>query len=232
MGAHERNPPPMIALLVMTDGRPELIDRTIASAMAELRGPITERWIHDDSGSGAHRRKLEQDYPTFQVIHGGSRLGFGGAIANAWTILRRHTRARFVFHLEDDFTFRRPVDLLAMAEVLEVRRHLVQLALRRQPWNDQERLAGGIVEMHPTDWQDHRIGEWQWLESQRNFTTNPSLYPAALMARGWPEERHSEGIFGIRLLAEHPDARFGYWGARDSGEWVEHIGTARAGIGY
>lgn len=222
----------MICLLVMTDGRDELLARTIESARASLTGPITERVIYDDTGDPEHRNDLRARYPDF-LVFGVGRQGFGGAIASAWTVLRSASQARFVFHLEDDFVFGRPVDLAAMARVLDANYELVQLALRRQPWNEEERAAGGIIEQYPDDYDENWNGAGaHWLEHRRFFTTNPSLYRRKLLTdHDWPEVEHSEGVFTHQLLTD-PDTRFGFWGARDSGEWVEHIGVERAGIGY
>lgn len=227
----------MIELLVMTDGRREHIGDTIRSAGDNLVGPIERRWIHDDSGDRDHRAWLEEQFPGWLVIgHPAGRQGFGGAISNAWRHLQAAGAAPFVFHLEDDFTFNRPVDLVSMVEVLKRRPYLVQLALRRQPWNVAEIEAGGIVEQYPDDYVETRLEDGApgpaWLEHRRFFTTNPSLYRRELMARGWPAGAHSEGRFGVELVAEDPDARFAYWGSRDSGEWVRHNGHTRNGTGY
>lgn len=231
----------MIALLVMTDGRADCIARTIESATANLdpTSAISELWIHDDSTDPAYRAWLRERFWTFNIIgppDGAGRSGFGGAIRSAWSTLSGRSRADFVFHLEDDFTFRRPVPIRAMAAVLDRQPHLVQLALRRQPWNAEEAAAGGIVEQHPDDYTEC-LEHWPdgptWLEHRRFFTTNPSLYRRSLILdHDWPEGVNSEGRFGIGLLAEHPDWRFGFWGSRDSGEAVEHIGHVRAGVGY
>jgi hypothetical protein len=118
-----------------------------------------------------------------------------------------------------------------MAAVLNEQRHLVQLVLRRQPWNAEERAAGGIVEQHPDDYQDATDGTNYWLEHRRFFSTNPSLYHRSLLTRSWPDGEHSEGMFTHDLLRDET-LRFAFWGARDSGEWVTHIGRERVGTGY
>lgn len=234
----------MIALLVMTDGR-ETIFETIPSAEANLSGKISERWIHDDSGDPRYRARLEAAFPGYRIISTPlGRSGFGGAIRSAWAELRSSSSARYVFHLEDDFLFRRLVDLGELSFVLDVRPELVQLALRRQPWNDAERAAGGIVEQHPDDYVERSVWApwWEieepsrrlhWLEHRRFFTTNPTLYRRELLLRHeWPAGAESEGRFSIELAASDPNLRFAFFGARDSGEWVEHIGHERVGKGY
>jgi hypothetical protein len=224
----------VIVLLVVTDGRRDCISQTIPSALAMLDGPVSRRVIYDDSGDADHREWLATQFPTFDLIHHpGGRQGFGGAIRTAWAHLAAGAE-RFVFHLEDDFTFNRPVSLTALTAVLDSNPHLIQLALRRQPWNDHERLAGGIVEQHPDAYKDCRdIGGHEWLEHRLFFTTNPSLYRTDLIrGREWPTGGDSEGHFSHHIIQDDPDAQFGFWGARDSGEWVTHIGRERVGTGY
>ncbi len=218
-----------ITLLVMTDGR-RCISDTIRSAEANLIGDITRRIIHNDSSDRDHQEWLLDEFPTYETIfHPGRREGFGGAIECAW---QEVAESDYVFHLEDDFTFNAPVDLEAMKLVLAATPHLQQLALRRQPWNDQERAAGGIVEMHPEDYTEVGLLGHTWLEHRRHLTTNPSLYRGSLCNRRWPVGRESEGRFSIDLFADDPSATCGYWGARDSGEAVTHIGHERVGCGY
>ncbi len=223
----------MIALLVMTDGRDHIFT-TIPSAMAYLSGPISERWIHDDSGDPVVADRLARVFPDWQIISTPGRSGFGGAIRSAWSTLAEVSEADYVFHLEDDFSFARPVDLVDMVGILERNPRLVNLALRRQPWNAEEIAAGGIVEQHPADYAERldRGAAHPWLEHRRFFTTNPGLYRRSLLLENeWPDGERSEGRFSLALL-EDPDLRFGYYGSRASGEWVHHDGNVRAGKGY
>ena len=224
----------MIALLVMTDGRGHLLERTLAAFDRHVTGPVSERWIHDDSGDPEYRAWLERHAPDYRIVSTPGRSGFGGAVRSAWSMLRLGSSARFVFHLEDDFVFRRDVDLAHVAATLDAWPHLVQLAFRRQPWNDHERAAGGIVEQHPDAYRelvDEHL-EAVWLEHRLFFTTNPSLYRRELVhEREWPTGSQSEGRFSHELLGD-AELRFAYWGSRASGEWVEHIGTERVGTGY
>lgn len=220
----------MIALLVVTDGRHEFLRETIASARDALNGPITTRVMFDDTGDEQYRAQLRDEYAEFVHIGAPTRRGFGGAINRAWATLRR-CEARFVFHLEQDFTFNRPVDLDAMARVLDQHPYLVQLALRRQPIVPTEIEAGGVVECWPDEFTECEHGDDQWLEHRLFFTTNPSLYRAGLCDFGWPLVERSEEEFTAQQL-RNPDARFGYWGARESGEAVHHIGAERVGTGY
>lgn len=199
-----------VALLLISDGRDEYRERTIASAKEMVPEPDFFIEVKDPD----------------------HELGFDGAIRKGWRRVITETDAEFVFHLEADFTFNRPVPIADMAAVLKARPYLVQLALRRQPWNNQEKAAGGVVEMHPDDYTEADLNGWRWLEHIRNFTTNPSLYPRAVCEYGWPAGPQSEGRFGIELRKNNPELRFAYWGHANSGEACEHIGHHRTGTGY
>lgn len=217
-----------VLLLVLTDGRDHLLAHTIASAEERLQGPITRKVIHTDAGEW-HAEGLRGMYPGWEVI-GGKRAGFGGAIDRAWKHIA-DADERFVFHLEDDFEMRRAIDLEAMAAVLDHHPHIVQMALRRQPWNEQERVAGGIVECWPDQYRDCEWRGHQWLEHRLFFTTNPSLYRTSLCAKGWPTGLRSERAFS-NIVFSDLDAVSAFWGARDSGKAVHHVGDQRVGVGY
>lgn len=223
----------MITLVVMTDGRLDYLARSL-STTDRLHGSIIRRVLHDDTGDDDYRDDLREQFPDWTVIGTPQRAGFAGAYRHAWAWLRTHdVNVPFVFTTEDDFRFTRDVDLTAMMRVLAPRLHLTQLALRRQPWNAKERAAGGIVESHPAAYTDCRDGDDQWLEHRLFHTTNPSLMRRDFIeSRNWPDGENSEGRFGLSVFAADPSARAGFWGARGSGEWVEHIGGERRGHGY
>jgi hypothetical protein len=228
----------VIALLVVTDGRVAYLEDTVASAAENLRGPLSEWWMFDDTGDPDHRAWLRERFPMFRHIDGGPRQGFGGAIRSAWSHLQANSSALFIAHLEADFTFNRPVPLGGLAATLIENPHLAQLVLRRQPWNDVEAAAGGIVEMWPAEYTERTSHGRTWLEHRLFLSTNPCLYRRSLLNVGWPEGDRSEVTFTQRLLADGfdgvpgEDVRFAFWGARDSGEAVRHIGHDRAGVGY
>jgi len=231
----------MITLLVMTDGRDDLLEQTLKSFDTMVSGPINERYLFDDTGDAAHLAALVSRYEGYHVIGTGKRNGFGEAVHHAWQHVARRSRNPYVFHLEDDFTFARHVDLWAMAELLSRHRYIAQVALRRQPWNDHEIEMGGVVECNPLEYVE-RWGDDMpaaWLEHRLFWTTNPSLFRRELLDAGWlGVYEQAEGRFTHLLLSEGfdgaswPEVRFAYWGARDSGVWVHHEGAVRNGEGY
>lgn len=189
-----------VALVVISDGRHAFRRRTLAS-VAEMLPEFDQTVAIDDR---AHE------------------LGFAGAIKGAW----EQVQTDWVFHLEADFTFNEPVPVDAMIRLLERRPHLAQVALKRQPWNEAEIAAGGLVELAPDDYTERRDDEAVWTEHRRFFTTNPSVYSRALTSLGWPQAAESEGLFTHQLLAL--GHTFAYWGGKFDAPRVTHIGEHRA----
>lgn len=231
--------PVRVVLLAMTDGRDDYLVRSLPAAYNRLQGCVIDRLvIHDDTGDEEHSARLRTEYPTATVINPGCRLGFGGAIANAWQYLAATPEAGdYVFHLEDDFIIERDVDVAGMAWVLDALPRVAQVALRRQPWSADEIAAGGVVEVMPDAYRERSgtrlwptIDEYHWLEHTLFWTTNPSLYHRSRCISGWPDGDQSEGHYTIRLREE--GQRFAYWGRRDDPPYVTHIGARRAGKGY
>lgn len=235
----------MIDIVIIGDGRDEYLTHC-ANSLHWLRGNIKRIWLYDDTGDEQYRHHLKTKYPTWTHINGGQRQGCAGAFQQVWKQLAEHTatkgtKSEFFFFIEQDFTFFRLVDLDSMAGLLTERPYLAEVALLRQPWNSEEKRAGGIVQWHP-DWYTSMSDQSgrQWLE-HRNFTTNPCLFRRSLLNIPWPAHQpgaYSEGIFSHHIHTEGTpevpgdQVRCAYWGPRGSGSWVKHIGYHRIGTGY
>lgn len=222
----------MITLVVFTDGRAGLIEQALASFDERVDGSlVTRRIIVDDSADYRWQAHLEAVYgERFELIHHGERRGFCGAIVSGWNHFLEGDE-EFLFHLEDDFTFNRDVNLAEMVAVLDHAPYVAQVALRRQAWNKTEKKAGGVIEVAPDEYLAMTNGQEVWLEHRLFWTTNPSLYRRCTVEGGWPTEAYCEGVFTHRLIADE-HLRFAYFGKRTDDPWVHHIGDHRAGTGY
>jgi len=230
----------MIAIVIIGDGRDEYLTQCVDS-LYQLQGDISERWMYDDSGDENYRQTLRERHPNWTHINAGGRQGCAGAFQSVWKQIAENTNAKFVFLIEQDFRFIRPIPFDSMMALLDERPYLAQVALLRQPWNSEEKRAGGIVEWHPEWYVDMEDNTGRkWLE-HRNFTTNPCLFRRSLLDIPWPDhtpDAYSEGIFSHRIHTTGTpetageNVRCAYWGARGSGTWVEHIGYNRIGTGY
>lgn len=226
-----------IALCVLTNGRDDLLERTLASFDEHVTGNIVRRILHDDTGDPDHLAMLRDTYGRrfHQIVGHSKRLGQDKAIITARRQLRRDRRSikfRYVFWQEDDFEYQSDVDLDVLARVLDERPYLLQLALKRQPWWQNEVAAGKTFDRFPDDYPEVR-SDWgaTWCEHTKWFTHNPNLQRASLLDTTYPTGKHHEWRFS-RLLAARKGVRFGYWGERDAPPIVEHTGTTRVGTGY
>lgn len=193
-----------VALLAISDGRHDYHERSLKSALRFL--PQFEQYVFVDDPN--------------------HELGFAGAIERGWAQIT----TKWVFHLELDFTLDWPVDISGMMYLLTTHPVLAQIALKRQPVNAEEVAAGGIVELHPDDFEERERLGFVWTQHGRFFTTNPCFYRADLCQKGWPQEANSEGVFTHRLLEE--ERRFAFWGRKFERPKCTHIGDERTGSGY
>jgi hypothetical protein len=215
----------MTTLLVMTHGRGDELMQSLDSIHRNLRGKI-DRWvIHSDCPDPAWDMWVRQWWGGDLIRNEGPH-GFGNAIRNAWT----HMDDDYIIHWEEDFVLKEEVSVDLLKEILETSPELSQVALKRQPWNEIEKAAGGFIEADPDSFTEEIKLGYVITKHQKFFTTNPSVYGRKIVELGWPDEEHSEGKFGFKVR----DA--GLWGsflgAKFDPPKVEHIGYDRTGIGY
>lgn len=226
-----------VALVVRTGGEPDrweersrYLRESMASLAEHVTGQFTQRVIYSDWGP-AHRAELDDlaaEYG-FYVVGPRTHLGYPGAMQELWGYLDRRVRAEFVFAVEDDFRYEKPVDLGPMVDTLREQPHLRQIALLRAAAYPREFEAGGVIESlkTPVELRNHR--PYPFLEHRDHWTANPSLFRRSLVKNPWPGGENTERRFGDALLRDK-EAAFAYWG---SGEpWITHIGTVRAAEVY
>lgn len=219
-----------VDVIVLTAGRQEYLIQTLASFSERVRGPIRHRTIQDDSGDEDFGFWLKETYPEWEVITTRGKSGFTEAIRSVWAYEQRRavSPSPYIFHLEEDFTFDRDVDLIEMIRVLESDEKLAQIALLRGPFFPPEHAAGSIINEDPKAYTPRSIGRIKWLEHTKFFTTNPSLYRRRLLRLGWPRVRNSETVYTRQLVRR--GYHFGYLGEGEA--WVSHIGHERTMLGY
>jgi hypothetical protein len=229
-------------LAVLTHGRSGTLDQTLASFYDKVRPAPARVLLHADGPW----MSAPTSGRTFFVQTTGSPQGFCKATGSLWkwivadALAREPDAPEFVFWLEHDFVFLRPVDLSELADVLDDDARLAQMQLMRTPVSPEEIAAGGLYQMRQADYTkrlwEPLTAEYDpdrfrpWLEHRSYFTTNPSLLRTSFMAENrWPDDGlpECEGRYGIDLVQR--GFTYGVWG---SGEpWVEHVGV-RDGFGY
>lgn len=221
-------------LIVITDGRPGLLEETLRAFLARVSPRPSAVSVIDDSGDEWYRRYLEDLLPeafpdgTHLVSHP-VRRGFCETVADGWQHAA-NPGVEWVYWLEDDFVHRRPVDLRDLAYVLERQPQVAQMALYRNSVSPEEKRVGGYIRQNPADYARRGSGTAAWLEHRRHWTTNPSLFSRSIPAAyAWPTVEFCEGHFGFELREGRPETTFGIWGTGEP--WVEHVGE-RVGAGY
>ncbi len=214
-----------LCLVVVGDGRFEYLQQTLASARDAITHPITTRIMIDDSGDTGYGQILEQFYPEFVHVHGGRR-GLAGAVQAGFDAALA-SDPDYVFWLEEDWLFERPVEMKAMADLLDIHPDLCTMTLKRgiEYGNAHEVAAGGWMEADPASYHD-RDG---YVEHVHNFSLNPGLLPRKTLELGWPSgpigTGNEDGMTGRCLDAGY---RFAYWGQTSDPPAVIHIGQQRA----
>lgn len=180
---------------------------------------VAGRYIVSDAGDDRYADWLDETYGRhgWTVIAHLERCGLAAAVDTAWTFAKHD----MLFHVEEDFVFRAPVELAAMRDVLDTYPRLAQLCLLRQPWSPEEHAAGGILEMTPDAYSEQVMCGRLVVTHQRCFSLNPCLIPRPVLDTGWPAGNEAEQT--ARLV--EAGWRFGYWGNRPT---VEHIGHQRS----
>lgn len=199
---------PRICVLTIRDGRDDVHEQSIKSLQENFPEP-DEHIVIDDADH---------------------ELGFSGAIQAGWEKVCE-LDVDYVFNHEADFLFNAPVPIDRMIRVLEQRPYLAQIVLKRQPVNEKEAEAGGIVEMWPDEYRQATDRGDVFSEHRLFWSTNPGVYSAAWCSQGWPQVGGSEMAWTDRLR-EDPDLRFAFWGGKFDTPRCEHIGYERAGHGY
>ena len=227
---------PTVTVILHTGGTPdrwperrEYLRRSLASLVENVTGPIVQSVIYDCWGDPDIRAQIREMAPDgWYVVGPDERPDFTGSMQAMWRYIAKRAKGEFVFQVEDDFTYARPVDLEPMIAVLRREPHLAQMALLRDACYQDERDAEAIGNIlgWPRPAFTFRDG---WFEHRQFFTLNPSLFRRSLTERPWPGGHHSETLFG-KALYRDPRIRSGFWGAGE--EWITHIGEIRAGAGY
>jgi len=221
-----------VALFIVTDGRMDCLKQTLASLFEKVKYDFAQKFIICDSLDANVRSevsRLVEPYDMY-VMYFMIKAGFAGVYRAAWQEI--NDDITHVFNSEDDFTYNFNVPIGLMADVLDTNPHLVQLCLKRQPWNEQEKKAGGIIECWPDLYTENTNGLWSWSEHNLFYSTNPSLTPVSIIRRGWPFVERSEEKFSRELFASDKNLRAAYWGKKFDSPAVHHIGANRVGTGY
>lgn len=223
-----------ICLVVLTNGRKDLISQTVPAWMDKYNDVFNNKFIIDDSGDKDYREWLKQysNKYNFKIINvGDENLGYAEAMQKVLDTFRSLGN-KYMFFLEEDFLPKVNIDFNKMRYLLENNKEVIQISLMRQPWYKEEIDAGGVVQTKKQNFENiTEKNDIKWVKHREYFTGNPSLISDKVLKYSWPKVRWSEYFFGKKLLEE--GFYFGILGSIDSDDWiaVEHIGHYQKGVG-
>jgi hypothetical protein len=179
-------------------------------------------------------RNLDSEIPLHVIDDRDHQLGLAGAARAAWEYARA-AGWDFLLHWEEDFRPVGPVPVQSMADALCRWPFLTQVVLKRQPWNDDEIRAGGIIEQHPWLYSELSTcddgcgyGDLSVTMHRRIFSLNPCLIPRDVLGVGWPDGNEAEQT---KRLCRDPRNAFAFFGKAADAPRVEHVGSVR-GAGW
>ncbi len=156
------------------------------------------------------------------------RLGMAGAVNAAWSWAIEND-VDYLLHVEEDMHFTRTVDVQRLVDILDLNAELAEVTLVRQPWSQEEALAGGVAKKlgaipHSCDCEDPPL---RWSTQDYIFSLNPSLIPRRILELGWPAGNEAE-MTSILLDRGY---EFGLYGHPEDAPVIEHVGHVR-GAGW
>ena len=168
------------------------------------------------------------DMPVHLVDDTEHRLGMAGAVQEGFRVAL-DAGADYALWVEEDFRFI-DLPLRAMQYVLERAPYLAQVVLKRQPWSEEEKRAGGQMETNPTAYtQCSAYGRnVHWVEHSTLFSLNPCLIPRRTLELGWPSGGLGVGNeAGMTQRCLDVGMRFAYFGKKEDPARCTHVGHIR-----
>lgn len=214
----------MIALVVVTDGRGEYLERTVASLDLTL---FDVRVLVDDSGDSEYGEFAESLVCPDVAVHHEKRCGLAAAVQSGWRAAV-DAGAEFVFHVEEDWLFLFPPPLDEMKVLLKRRPNLAQIVLKRK-FSPPEEAYHGPFTLDGPGYDEKWIGSafltFQPPAGDKHvFSLNPSLIPKRVFSEGWPDGNEAD----MTTRCRERGWELAYWGRKAGRYMVEHIGEQRS----
>ena len=217
----------MIQLTVLTDGRREFVQPTIASVFENLIGLHYPGIMVDDSGDSQYADWLAKNLGGwFRRITHPHRRGISESLRDAWSMAIQDKHTEFIWHHEDDMPVPSKVDVTVLAYALMSQPSLACLGLKRGPVNDQEQAAGGMCQARPDLFTETRTPSgFAYVAYSHLFSTNPCLIPRSVVETCLALPELSEDAMGKALV--EGGYHFGLVGRISDPPLVDHVGDYR-----
>lgn len=216
-----------ICIIILTDGRNDYLARTLESLESRVVFPegaevykiMVDDWPADRGLKTL--KKLVKKYNIDKLVLNEENLGIDKTVQKAWSLVPQDTD--YIWHQENDFEYLQKIDVSQMISVLN-NPTIVQVALVRQPWFEDEKSSGSLMKTRPHRFKQASVSNVDIVIHRDHFTHNPSIYKTK-----WIEqmEGYSEYKFKDHLLAKNGVLYFSYLGKLEDGHTILHIGERK-----
>jgi hypothetical protein len=216
-----------ICIIILTDGRNDYLAKTLESLESNVVFPedaevykiMVDDWPADRDLKTL--KKLAKKYGIDKLVLNEENTGIDKTVQKAWSLVPDNTD--YIWHQENDFEYLQKVDVSQMISVLN-NPTIVQVALVRQPWFEDEKDAGSLLKTRPVRFRQASVSNIDVVIHRDHFTHNPSIYKAK-----WIEqlEGYTEYKFKDHLLAKNGVLYFSYLGKLEDSHTILHIGERK-----
>lgn len=214
-------------VIIINDGRNDYLEATLKSFKENVifpEGSTVHKILIDDwpkERNEEELKKIAKKYKVNKVILNEKNLGVNETVRKVWNQIPEDID--YIWHQENDFVFLEKVDIEAFIKILE-NPIIVQCALVRQAWFEDEKECGTLMNTRPERWRVANVSGTDIILHKDHFTFNPSLYK-----RKWIVDLFPFGEYQLSAyyLTRNPALYFAYYGKKEDSHRVLHIGERK-----
>lgn len=218
-----------IVVLVINDGRNDYLEQTLKSFKKNVVMPPEAEvftLLIDDMPEGRNENEIQdivKKYEINKAILNEENLGINAVVQLAWQAISV-LKPDYIFHQENDFVYNHTIDVQRMISALECNQRIGQVALRRQPWFEDE-LKANTLYKDLNYYRAVNIAGHELVFQKEYFTHNPCIYRAkhAVQIHGYNEYAYAKYLLKNGIMT------FAYMGKLDTPPHVTHIGYIKKG---
>lgn len=215
-------------VIIINDGRNDYLERSLKSFSYNVvfpEGSEVYKVMIDDWPDGRNEKELKEiqaEYKIDFIILNEKNLGVNETVRKIWKLIPDDVD--YIYHQENDFEYTEKIFISDLIEIASLP-NIVQCALIRQPWFEDEVEAGSLMNTRPERFKDANVSGRDIILQRDHFTFNPSLYKKK-WTTGEVLELKNFGEYAIRdyYINKNGGLWFAYYGKKLDANRVLHIG--------
>lgn len=217
-------------VIIINDGRNDYLAQTLKSFSEKVvfpEGSEIYKILIDDRPEGRDLKEIKRllkKHSINELVLSDKNEGVNATVKKAWSLVPEDVD--YIWHQENDFTFLDEVKISELMTVLESP-IIVQCALVRQAWFEDEKKAGSLMNTRPQRWKQANHAGIPIVLHKDHFTFNPSIYK-----RKWIVDIEPFGEYALKnhYLKQNPGLWFSYYGKKEDTHRILHIGERKSGM--